>query len=181
MPYMNLRPSQVILDPDNPRLPDGTSSDREAINRLLDDGAEGLVSLAHDMAQTGQSNPAELPIAVKHGYKYLVLEGNRRFAALKSMRDPALADDEAHQRAFRRAAALGKPPETVFTLVTASREEADHWIVLRHTGENNGTGIKRWSAGQTATLGGERTSRSTAALSVPSPFRGVWLSAPEGA
>ncbi|MEV1146602.1 hypothetical protein, partial [Micromonospora sp. NPDC049799] len=110
-----------------------------------------LISLARDMAQTGQSNPAELPIAVKHGSKYLILEGNRRFAALKLMRDPALADDEAHQKAFRRAAALGTPPATVFTLVTSSREEADHWIVLRHTGENGGRGIKRWSAAQTAT------------------------------
>lgn len=151
MPYLSLRPSQVILDPENPRLPDGTSSDREAINRLLEDGAEALVSLARDLARTGQTNPAELPIAVKDGSKYLVLEGNRRFAALKLLADPALVDDEAHQKAFRRAAALGKPPKTVYTLVAGSREEADHWIVLRHTGENNGTGVKRWSASQTAT------------------------------
>ncbi|MEV1147111.1 hypothetical protein, partial [Micromonospora sp. NPDC049799] len=61
-----------MLDPENPRLPDGTSSDREAINRLLEEGAEALISLARDMAQTGQSNPAELPIAVKHGSKYLI-------------------------------------------------------------------------------------------------------------
>jgi hypothetical protein len=151
MPYVNLRPSQVILDPENPRLPDGTSSDREAINRLLDDGAEALVNLARDMARTGQTNPAELPIAVKSGNKYLILEGNRRFAALKLLDDPALADDEAHQKSFRRAAALGTPPKKVFTLVTGSRDEAEHWIVLRHTGENNGTGVKRWSAAQTAT------------------------------
>lgn len=150
MVYKNLRASQVMLDPANPRLPDGTSSDREAINRLLDDGAEALINLARDMAQTGQTNPAELPIAVKFGTKYLVLEGNRRFAALKLLDDPALADDIGSQKAFRRAAALGTPPKTIYTLVAESREEADHWIVLRHTGENNGVGVKRWSAGQTA-------------------------------
>ncbi|MGH3793374.1 MAG: hypothetical protein ACRDSP_00640 [Pseudonocardiaceae bacterium] len=151
MPYVNLRPSQVLLDPENPRLPDGTSSDREAINRLLDDGAEALISLARDLARTGQTNPAELPIAIKSGSKYLVLEGNRRFAALKLLKDPTLADNDEHRKAFRRAAALGNPPTSVYTLVTSSREEADHWIVLRHTGENNGTGIKRWSAAQAAT------------------------------
>src|ERR1022692_3720692 len=148
MQYMNLRPSQVVLDPENPRLPDGTSNDREAINRLLDDG---LIGLARDIARTGQTNPAELPIAVKEGSKYIVLEGNRRFAALKLLKDPNLAYEEEQQKAFRRAAALGTPPKTVFALVTSSREEADHWIVLRHTGENDGVGVKRWSAGQTAT------------------------------
>lgn len=149
--YKSLRPSQVRLDPENPRLPDGTSSDREAINRLLDDGAQALINLARDMAQIGRTNPAELPIAVKEGAKYLILEGNRRFAALKLLKDPELANNETHRKAFRRAAALGKPPTSVYTLVASSREEADHWIVLRHTGDNNGVGIKRWSAGQTAT------------------------------
>lgn len=151
MPYQRLRPSQVILDPENPRLPDGTTSDREAINRLLDDGAEALINLARDMAQTGQSNPAELPIAVKAGPKYLILEGNRRFAALKLLRDPKLADSEVHRQAFRRAAALGDPPASVMAYVDASREAADHWIVLRHTGDNNGRGVRRWSAQETAT------------------------------
>lgn len=148
MPYMNLRPSQVILDPQNPRLPDGTSSDRDACNRLLD---EGLIGLARDLARTGQANPAEIPIAIKQGNRYLILEGNRRFAALKLLRDPDLADNEDDKKAIRRAAALGTPPKTVYTLVMDSREEADRWIVLRHTGENNGVGIKRWSASQTAT------------------------------
>ncbi|MEU0552045.1 hypothetical protein [Micromonospora sp. NPDC005979] len=149
--YLSLRPSQVVLDPENPRLPDGTTSDREAINRLLDDDADDLIALARDMAKSGQTNPAELPIVIKDKSKYLVLEGNRRFAALKLLADPILADDEVHQKAFRRAAALGAPPKSVFTLIADSREEADYWIVLRHTGENNGRGIKRWSAAQSAT------------------------------
>ncbi|WP_157437774.1 hypothetical protein [Actinoplanes subtropicus] len=151
MPYKELRPSQVILDPENPRLPDGTSSDREAINQLLDEGDDALISLARDMAKTGQTNPAELPIAIKQGSKYLILEGNRRFAALKLLGDPMLADNEEYRAAFRRAALLGTPPKSVFTLIMTSREEAEHWIVLRHTGENNGRGVRRWSAPQTAT------------------------------
>ena len=151
MTYKYLRPSQVILDPENPRLPDGTSSDREAINQLLEEGPDALINLARDMAKTGQTNPAELPIAIQEGSKFLILEGNRRFAALKLLRDPVLAQSEEHQKAIRRAMTLGTPPKTVFTLVAASREEADHWIVLRHTGENDGRGVRRWSAGQAAT------------------------------
>jgi hypothetical protein len=110
-----------------------------------------MVNLARDMAQSGETNPSELPIAIRSGPKYLILEGNRRFAALKLLGDPALADDPAHQRAFTRAAQLGTPPDKVYTLVASSREEADRWIVLRHTGENRGVGVKRWSASQTAT------------------------------
>lgn len=100
------------------------------------------------MAKSGQTNPAELPIAIKFKSKYLVLEGNRRFAALKLLADP---DDDGYQKAFRRAAALGAPSKNVYTLIAESREEADYWIVLRHTGENGGRGIKRWSSAQSAT------------------------------
>lgn len=150
MPYLNLRPSQVILDPDNPRLPDGTSNDREAINRLIEEGAD-LASLARDIVKTGETNPAELPIAIKQGTKYLIVEGNRRFAALKLLKDPSLADNEDDRKLFQRIAARSDPPKTVFTYVASTREETEHWVFLRHTGENGGVGIKRWSAGQIAT------------------------------
>lgn len=151
MPYASLRPSQVILDPENPRLPDGTTSDRQAINRLLAEGAEQLMNLAKDMIRQKESNPAELPIAIKSGSKYLVLEGNRRFAALKLLKDPLLAEEEAHQKAFKRIADSGEAPKSIYTYVAASREEADHWIVLRHTGLNKGVGVKPWGASQIAT------------------------------
>lgn len=151
MDYRRLRHSQVVLDRENPRLPDGTSSDKEAINRLLDEGYEQLVALARDMVEQGESNPTELPIVVKDGAKYLVLEGNRRFAALKLLVDPKLADNRAHQAAFARLKAKGTNPSTVQSAVANSREQADHWIMLRHTGANNGVGVRRWSASQTAT------------------------------
>jgi hypothetical protein len=149
--YKNIRPSQAILDPDNPRLPDGTSGDVEAINRLLQDDPDDLIRLARDIARRGTTNPSELPIAIKAGTKYLILEGNRRFAALRLLKDPKLAMDSEHRKAFQRAAALGTPPSVVHTLVASSREEADHWIVLRHTGANNGVGVKRWNTAQAAT------------------------------
>ena len=151
MEYKNVRSAQVLLDQENPRLPDGTSSDKEAINRLLDDGFEQLIALARDLVDMGVTNPAELPILVRAGRKYLVLEGNRRFAAMKLLADPKLANLPEHQAAFKRIAERGKPPTTVYSCVAPSREEADHWIMLRHTGANNGVGTKRWSAEQTAT------------------------------
>lgn len=150
MQYKRLRPSQVRLDPQNPRLPAGTNSDREAVNRLLAEGFPALLELGKDLVNTGESNPAELPIVVKDGGKYLVLEGNRRFAALKLLRNPSLADEAAHRTAFVRLTKKGTPPKTVMCAVDTSRDNADHWLVLRHTGQNKGVGVRPWSAEQVA-------------------------------
>ena len=151
MEYKWLRHTQIILDPENPRLPDGTSSDKEAINRLIAEGEAQMLALARDLVEMGEANPAELPIVIKEGQKYLVLEGNRRFAALKLLSDPKLADRSDHQSAFERIRAKGKSPATIYCAVVDNREQADHWIMLRHTGANNGVSTKRWSAEQTAT------------------------------
>lgn len=151
MEYKSLRPSQTLLDPQNPRLPDGTSNDKEAINRLLAEGYSQLVALARDLCNRGEANPTELPIAWKDGSKYVVFEGNRRFAALKLLADPKLADDPAHQAAFKRLKESGKkPPTTIYCAITKSREEADPWLTLRHTGANEGVGVRTWSTQQTA-------------------------------
>ena len=150
MEYKRLRASQVRLDPKNPRLPEGTDNDHEAINRLLDEGYTSLLALARDLVETGESNPAELPIVMKDGSKYLVLEGNRRFAALKLLANPSLADDPKQRAAFKRIADKGEAPKTVMCAVDTSRESADHWLVLRHTGMNKGVGVRTWNAEQVA-------------------------------
>lgn len=149
--YKDIRPTQVLLDPDNPRLPDGTSNDREAINRLIAEGFDQLVALARDMVDRGEANPSELPIVMKDRDRFVVLEGNRRFAVLKLLDDPRLAHDPAHQAAFDRVRSRdGKCPSSIHCAVVASREEADHWITLRHTGANNGVGVRVWSSEQSA-------------------------------
>lgn len=151
MEYKNVRTSQTLLDPENPRLPDGTSNDREAINRLLAEGYNQMLSLARDLAERGEGNPTELPIVIKDGSKVVVLEGNRRFAVLKLLGDPKLADDKTHQAAFERIKKNGgSPPRSLYCAVAKDREEADPWLTLRHTGANEGVGVRVWSAEQTA-------------------------------
>ena len=151
MDYKRLRASQIRLDSQNPRLPDGTETDHEAVNRLLVEGYQQLLALARDLIDTGESNPAELPIVMREGRKYLVLEGNRRFAALKLLADPDMADDATHRAAFKRLASKGPPPATVMCAVVPDRDSADHWLVLRHTGVNKGVGVRPWSPEQIAT------------------------------
>ncbi len=151
MEYKSLRPTQVLLDPQNPRLPDGTSNDREAINRLIAEGYNQMLALARDLVDRGEGNPTELPIVVKDGSKYVVLEGNRRFAVLKLLGDPKLADKSEHQAAFERIKKNDKaPPKSLFCAIATDRAEADPWITLRHTGANDGVGVRVWSAEQNA-------------------------------
>lgn len=151
MEYKNVRTSQTLLDPENPRLPDGTSNDREAINRLLAEGYSQMLALARDLAERGEGNPTELPIVIKDGSKFVVLEGNRRFAVLKLLGDPKLADDKTHQAAFERIKKNGgTPPKFLYCAVAKDREEADPWLTLRHTGANDGIGVRVWSSEQTA-------------------------------
>jgi hypothetical protein len=150
--YKTVRPSQTLLDPQNPRLPDGTSNDREAINRLLAEGYNQILALARDLVERGEGNPTELPIVVKDGSKYVVLEGNRRFAVLKLLADPKLADEEVHQAAFERIKRKSglHPPKSLYCAVAKDRDEADPWLTLRHTGANDGVGVRVWSAEQNA-------------------------------
>lgn len=151
MEYKKVRPSQALLDPENPRLPDGTSNDREAINRLLAEGYAQMLALARDLVDRGEGNPSELPIVMASGSKFVVLEGNRRFAALKLLGDPKLAEDKAQQLAFARIKSKGKSaPKALFCAVARDRDDADPWITLRHTGANDGVGIRVWSAQQNA-------------------------------
>ena len=107
MEYKRLRASQVRLDPQNPRLPDGTSSDHGPSTGSSMRTTRPFWALARDLVETGESNPAELPIVMKDGSKYLVLEGNRRFAALKLLANPTLADDEKQRAAFARLSEEG--------------------------------------------------------------------------
>ena len=151
MEYKSLRSSQILLDSRNPRLPDGTSNDREAINRLLSEGYSQLLALARDLADRGEGNPTELPIVIRDGTKYIVLEGNRRFAALKLLGDPKLADAAGHRAAFERIKKTGKqPPKSLYCAIAADPNDADPWITLRHTGANDGVGVRVWSAEQNA-------------------------------
>lgn len=151
MEYKTVRTAQTLLDPENPRLPDGTSNDREAINRLLAEGYSQMLALARDLAERGEGNPTELPIVIKDGSKYVVLEGNRRFAVLKLLGDPKLADDKSHEAAFERIKkGSGPPPKGLYCAVAKDREQADPWLTLRHTGANDGVGVRGWSAEQAA-------------------------------
>ncbi len=153
----NCRPVQIpisdlFLDVENPRH-DPVADQKLAIRALMaGNGATKLLKLAEDISKAGP-NPAELLIVVpsKLEGKFTVIEGNRRLACLKLLEDPNLIEG-SEQRAMRRQLErFSKAPrrpagESLACVCFDTREDANHWLELRHTGEQNGVGVVRWSA-----------------------------------
>lgn len=138
--------TDLTLDRQNPRHDMPTPTTREAISALLAEDPEKWVNLTQDIASEGL-NPTELTIVVEEEGDMVVIEGNRRVSALKALLDASLVED---QRIRQQVAIIARRhrnaiPRTVRCVVSPSREAARHWIVLRHTGENNGVGVLRWN------------------------------------
>lgn len=131
------------LDPKNPRL------GREITARAPRDIIEHL--FAHDKAlEVAQSIatrgyfPNEPLLAIKEDNQLVVVEGNRRLAALKALREPALLENP-WQRQLERLSRLIEDPDTIASVpvtIAPSRRATDRLIAGRHVG----TPVLAWQA-----------------------------------
>lgn len=133
----------LLLDPENPRIPGAfaLTNQKDLIGELVEN--DKVYDLARDITAQGYF-PVESLIILRtdSSHKYLVLEGNRRLAAVKCILDPALAPEKYVQR-FRR---LNSRADTdgirrVKTVLAPSREAAAPIIMAKHTGD----GIQKWA------------------------------------
>jgi hypothetical protein len=147
MTYKEFEVSSVLLDQENPRF-EPTSSQREAANMILSSDPEKTLRLARDILSQAAVNPSELPFVLVKDGKKVVIEGNRRFTTLKLLRNPGLIDDKSLKAEFTKLAATGIGPDEVMCGQVSEREEARHWIKLRHTGQNEGVGVSPWNSEQ---------------------------------
>jgi len=71
------------------------SSQKEAIDKMVEDQEDKLYSLVDDIVTNGLS-PVDLIIVTpsEDSSKYIVLEGNRRITSLKLLNNPTLIDDK---------------------------------------------------------------------------------------
>lgn len=146
--------SALFLDEKNPRFTEPVHGQDDAITELLHDSHKKMINLAEDIVRQGSLNPSELPIGVWEQDELVVIEGNRRVACLKILKNKELAKVASNilktdlVKKFHNIAQKGTVPEEVDIFIASSREEARHWIELRHTGENNGVGVLPWEAWQ---------------------------------
>lgn len=141
--------ADLVLDSDNPRLEEGGATTRESVNALLDLDAEKMVNIARDIAVSGMLSPFDLPGVIWEDDAYIVVEGNRRVAALKMLKAPELIDDNRIRRRIESIAANGTGPDDVACSLFEDRASASRWIELRHTGENEGRGVSAWDTDMT--------------------------------
>ena len=147
--------SDLIVDTENPRLPEPNTGQRDAQRALANNQKSKLVALAKDIIAHGL-NPSELPIVMRmEDNKYAVLEGNRRLTALRALENPDVLRGSVSPAALNQFRKLAKqyennPIEEVRCWVVDQHDDALHWIELRHTGENQGAGIVGWANDETS-------------------------------
>lgn len=154
--------ADLLLDTQNPRV-EPSAAQREEMQKLLDDQEDRIRVLAEDIVENGVS-PIDLPIVMPsrtENDKFVVLEGNRRVLALKVLSNPHVLGDLSLPGGRRtKLEALAKqfkvePIKELTCHVVASREQAQHWLELRHMGESQGAGVVGWGGVATARFRGE--------------------------
>lgn len=149
-PYGHTRPvilswADLVLDSENPRLEEKSDSNRETLNSLLDSDPEKQLALARNISESGQLNPLDLIGVVSAGERFVVVEGNRRIAALKMLKSPELIDNVSLRRRIERIAEVGTGPNEVTCTLFEDRDDSRPWILLRHRGEQDGRGVVPWT------------------------------------
>jgi hypothetical protein len=144
----NIDIENLRINLDNPRY-EHRSSEREAVVAIVHDQGQKLVNLARDLTDKGP-NPSDIPIVTpttEIGI-YTVLEGNRRVAALKLLFNTPLLDSlglpAAIVRKFKEIQPNAYDELRGMDCVVLSQEDANYWIMLKHTGENEGVGVVGW-------------------------------------
>lgn len=152
---------ELVLDLENPRI-SRASSQREAIQKIIEDQDVKLVVLAESLVTDGL-NPMDRWLVIKspdERGKYIVLEGNRRLATLRLLSNKALMRDlEIRAPVRKRLEELAdqfdlKAVEPIDCFEIEERADAATWLTQRHTGENRGSGIVNWGGVATARFRG---------------------------
>lgn len=151
--YVDIALSDLIVDERNARLREPQASEQAALLALAEQQKRRLLNLADDIIKHGLDPTSVAAVVPTDDQKkrYVVIEGNRRVAALKALETPSIVSpalDSAGQTRLNRLAAqfAENPITTVPCVLFESEGDLEHWVTLRHTGQNNGVGLVDWGA-----------------------------------
>jgi hypothetical protein len=139
-PTKKVSVTSLLLDQQNPRLPQsgGALGQRQIIDELVTH--DSVYELAKDITTQGFF-PTEILLGVRDSDQIIIIEGNRRLAALKLLINPELAPQSYLER-FRRLSE--KITSTVIARVhvsiAPSRDAATPILLSRHTAQQ----IQSW-------------------------------------
>lgn len=135
--------SSLHLDAKNPRLGRETSAraPREIIQYLFEH--DKALEVAQSIATRGYF-PNEPLLVIKENDQLVVVEGNRRLAALKALREPGLLEGPIQRQLERLSRQIEDPNQIASVPVTLapSRRATDKQIAGRHIG----TPVLAWQA-----------------------------------
>lgn len=145
--------SQLSLWRDNPRLLYKQADEMACIAKMLEN--KTFMVLLEDIAKNGLGiTPI---VAIKVGNEFVVMDGNRRTAALKLLANPSLcpADLSGIKDRIANLATLHSENvlDEVECLVTNDRDAVIQYILTTHTGEQGGAGQVDWNALMQAAFG----------------------------
>jgi hypothetical protein len=142
---------KLLVNPENYRF-DPVTDQQEAILTMLRSQNTKIIRLARNIAERGL-NPTKRLLVKETNGKYVVLEGNRRITVLKLMTNPdEVPGDYLFKSVFEDLHSKYKDslPRTIECVVYPEdqQEVADGWVLLEHTGENQGMGTVPWDSAQ---------------------------------
>lgn len=176
MSVVTIKIQNLMLDGKNPRHPPSSGQQREVVRALLDDVGDKMVTLAEDIVTHGP-NPLDNIMAVsdRDGRTYTVLEGNRRTAVRKLLKNPALAGDHPLAAKFRELSARADNlTDDVEVFIVPDRDAGRHWQEIRHRGEQSGAGIVPWGSAQQERFSKRRGSQADRAVVVVDAIRAAF-------
>ena len=140
---------KLLVNPKNYRF-DPVKDQQEAMLVMLRTQKDKILNLARDIALRGLNPMRRLAVIEADGGKYVSLEGNRRITVLKLMSNPAeLHGDYPFKGVFEELHERYKdslPTEVECVVYPADQQDvADSWVLLEHTGENQGIGTVPWN------------------------------------
>lgn len=162
--------SKLLLDPDNPRHEE-MESQREIMEWMASGKGkigEKIYELAKDICEHG-INHADRPIIVKSedSARYLTLEGNRRLTALRFLNNPSTAPGSWPAKYSKLISnAQATIPSSLKCVLYADREEAYHFVELKHLGQANGAGTVDWGPMEKARQERRRSGKSRSDRSI---------------
>ena len=142
-PTKRLSVANLHLDAKNPRIGRETSAraPREIIQYLF--AHDKALEVAQSIAARGYF-PNEPLLAIRENEQLVVVEGNRRLAALKALREPGLLEGATRRQIERLSRQIENPSDIANVPVTLapSRRATDRQIAGRHVG----TPVLAWQA-----------------------------------
>lgn len=137
----NIKLDDLKFDARNPRLPmrlQGITDESKVIDYMVKYG--NIVELMLSIAETGYSDAEPLLVVGEFKDNYIVVEGNRRLAALKLLNNPELAKVRSQSIKDVIANAIYIPRE-IPCILYPRREDVLDYLGYRHI-----TGVKDWGA-----------------------------------